>query len=113
MALIGFAWLYSMDVSKRISMTVPMMGFVSVTWSTTFEVVWEIVEFTWDSAQGLSGVYGLMQNGLIDTMTDLSVSFIGAICMALICIYIVRNANRETEKIINPFVSIIEKRNKK
>lgn len=109
LALVGFAWLYSMHVSEKIRMTLPMVGFVSVTWSVTVGVVWEIIEFLWDSAQGLANVYGTMQNGLIDTMTDLSFDLMAAICIALICIHIVRNARAGAERIINPFVRIIER----
>lgn len=111
LSLIGFAWLYSMNVSKRIKLTLPMIGFISVTWSATAGVVWEIVEFLWDSAQGLVNVYGVMQNGLIDTMSDLTFDLIAAICMVLICMYLVQNAKEKTTNyIINPFVKIIEKR---
>lgn len=109
LALAGFAWLYSMNVSGKIKMTLPMIGFVSVTWSATAGVVWEIIEFLWDSAHGLANVYGIMQNGLIDTMTDLSFDLMAAVCMVLVCIYIVRNARAGTDRIINPFVRIIER----
>lgn len=110
LALIGFAWLYSMNVSKRIHVTVPLIGFMSVTWSTTIGVVWEIVEFLWDSVHGLVNVYGIMQNGLIDTMTDLSVDLVAAVCMVLICVYIVNNATKTTTNVTNPFVQILERK---
>ncbi len=110
-ALIGFAWVYSMNVSGRIKTTLPMTSIISVMWSVTVGVIWEIWEFTWDSAHGLVNVYGLSQNGLIDTMSDLSNDLIASIAMALLCMYLVRNFNISTKnKIINPFVKIIEKR---
>lgn len=110
-ALIGFAWIYSMNVSGRIKTTLPMTGLISVMWSVTAGVVWEIWEFIWDSAHGLVNVYGLAQNGLIDTMTDLSNDLIAAIIMALLCIYFVRHfATKTQNKIINPFVEILEKK---
>lgn len=110
MALLGFAWLYSMNVSKRIQVTVPLIGFMSVAWSTTIGVVWEIVEFLWDSVHGLVNVYGMMQNGLIDTMTDLSVDIVAAVCMVLICAYIVKNIKKTTDRVTNPFVEILERK---
>ncbi len=111
LALVSFAWLYSMNVSKRISLTVPMTGFISVTWSATAGVVWEILEFTWDSAHGLINVYGMSQSGLIDTMSDLSIDIIAAILMVLFCIYLIRNVREKTQqRIINPFVGIMERR---
>lgn len=111
LALIGFAWLYSLNVSKKVKLTLPMIGFISVTWSATAGVVWEIWEFLWDSAYGLVNVYGVMQNGLIDTMTDLSFDLIAAILMVLLCIYIVRNVKvSTTERVINPFVQILERK---
>ncbi len=111
LALIGFAWLYSMDISRKIKLTLPMIGFISVTWSVTAGVAWEFLEFFWDSLHGLVNVYGLAQNGLIDTMTDLSFDLIAAVCMVLICIYIVNKMKEQTrDRIINPFVEIIEKK---
>jgi len=111
LSLVGFAWLYSMDVSQKISLTVPMMGFISVTWSITAGVIWEIIEFTWDSARGLVNVYGMSQNGLIDTMSDLSLDILGAIFMIMLCTYLLRHIKEKTQhKIINPFVTIIERK---
>ena len=112
LALIGFAWLYSMNAAGKMKLTLPMIGLFSVMWTTTAGVVWEVWEFLWDSAHGLVNVYGMAQNGLIDTMTDLSFDIIAGICMVLICVYLVRHTHLKTkDRIINPFISIIEKRN--
>mgnify|MGYP001616569296 FL=1 len=108
LGLVGFAWLYSMNTSKRISLTTPLIGFISVMWATTAGVIWEIFEFTWDSARGLVNVYGMSQNGLIDTMSDLSWDLVAAICMVLLCIYLVNHTKEVTQnKVLNPFVQII------
>ncbi len=116
---IGFTFAYAMHESRRISITIPIMGLFAFFWTMGIGSIWEIIEFLWDNLVFLTQTYGLSQNGLIDTMIDLSWDMIAAVITAVGCVYFAKKSNlKRKDRIFGPFVKImiarhINKRKKK
>lgn len=106
--MIGFSFLYAYDVKGHLKITLPMIGFFSACFAISTGAVWEIFEFIWDNLILLSINYGFAQNGLVDTMLDLTIDFLGSFVAALILIYYVRKASdKNKEKFFTPFIKIV------
>jgi len=99
-ALITFAWLWTMHSTKRIKLPLSLISLVTIAWGTLIGVLWEVMEFTWDSSN-MVGAYGYAQNGLVDTMTDISNDMLAAVVVVVICVMLVSYARKRGR---NPFV---------
>lgn len=108
-ALIGFAFIYSLNYANRVKVSLPAMGVFTLLWTTTLGAIWEIIEFTWDNITIFSYKYGFSQNSLLDTMTDLSLDVLAGVVIALFCVFLVRHATKKSiDNMFNPFAKIIE-----
>jgi len=115
--VIGFFIVYVYDYTSRIKVTKGMMMLFAVLWTMALGGVWEIIEFIWDfivSASGIvtaTGQYGFAQNGLFDTMTDLTIDLVGSLVAATGCLFFVRHAKKRTiEHIVAPVAKILGKK---
>ncbi len=117
LALLGFCLIFSMNYSGRIKVGVGFMGIFTFLWTMGIGGLWEIIEFIWDNLVvffwgtliPVTYEYGFMQNSLFDTMTDLSLDGTAAILVAMLCIFLVRHANKgQLEGIFRPFIKMIE-----
>ncbi len=106
--LIGFSFIYSYELNGRIKITLPMVAFFSACFAMAIGGVWEISEFIWDNLILFSINYGFAQNGLLDTMLDLTWDFSGSIVSSLLMLYYIRNASEKSkEKFFQPFVKMV------
>lgn len=119
LAFIGFSIIFSYNYSGRIKVSMAFMGIFTFLWTLGIGAVWEIVEFIWDnivvlfwgSVFPVTYEFGFMQNSLFDTMTDLSLDGTAAVLVAMLCVFAVRNAKKETlEGFFRPFSKMIEHR---
>lgn len=107
-AMLGFSFLYAYDITEKTRMTLPMVAFFSACFAMAVGGIWEIIEFVWDSIILFSINYGFAQNGLLDTMSDLTWDFLGSVTSVMIMLYYVRNSSdKEKEKFFQPFVKMV------
>jgi len=108
-ALIGFAFIYSLNYANRVKVSLPGMGVFTFLWTMALGAIWEIIEFTWDNITIFSYKYGFSQNSLLDTMTDLSLDALAGIVIALFCVFLVRRATKKSiDQVFSPFARMIE-----
>jgi len=72
--LVGFIIIYFFLYTNRISANPLMVSIFSVSFSLAAGTLWEIFEFFMDTVFG----FNMQKTGLVDTMTDLIVDFLGA-----------------------------------
>jgi len=115
--VIGFFIVYIYDYTSRIKVTKGMMILFAVLWTMALGGVWEIIEFIWDfivSASGIvtaTGQYGFAQNGLFDTMADLTIDLVGSLVAATGCLFFIRHAKKRTiEQIVVPVAKILSRK---
>lgn len=78
LGLIGFLLTYAFYRTQRIQMAPIYVAIVSFGFAVTLGTIWEIFEFLMDQSLGLN----MQRSGLVDTMTDLLVSTLGALVAA-------------------------------
>lgn len=106
--MIGFSFIYAYEAKGHLKMTLPMIGFFSACFAISVGGLWEILEFIWDNLISLSINYGFAQNGLLDTMLDLTFDLMGSLVSSLIMLYYVRNASeKDKDRFFTPFVKIV------
>lgn len=106
--MISFSFFYAYELSGRIKMSLPMVAFFSACFAMAIGGVWEITEFIWDNIILFSINYGFAQNGLLDTMTDLTWDLTGAIIASMLMIYYIRKAHeKDRESFFDPFIRMI------
>jgi hypothetical protein len=107
LTLIGFAIIYTMNISGRVKVSLAFMGVFAFLWTMGLGGVWEIIEFLWDNTVMFAGSYGFAQNGLVDTMIDLSWDMVAGVLVAVGSVYFVKHASQERkERMFGPFVRI-------
>lgn len=110
LAFIGFAMIYSMNYARKIRISLPMMGVFTFLWTMAIGAVWEILEFIWDNIVILSYEYGFAQNSLFDTMSDLSLDATAGICIALICVFVIKHIEKKKIKnFFEPFAKLAKR----
>lgn len=116
-ASLGFFLAYSYNYSKYIKITLPMIGFFTIMWGMGFGAIWEIIEFMWDVTVTMSGVvtasgqYSFSQNGLFDTMVDLTWDLLSSVLAVIICSAFVSRAKKRTiDSIVEPVFQIINRK---
>ncbi len=92
-ALLAFVTVYTLHYTKRLRLTLPLIGFFTVTIAMAAGGIWEIGEFSVDKLFART-----TQDGLDDTMWDLIDDLIGAILVAALGILYVKYSNVGTRK---------------
>ncbi len=91
--LLAFVVVYTLNYTRKVRLSLPLIGIFTVTFAMAMGGLWEIGEFTVDSLFGKS-----TQNGLVDTMWDLINDLIGGIITAAIGMAYVKYANPDARK---------------
>lgn len=92
-ALIAFVIVYTLHYSRKVRLTIPMIGVFTVSFALAVGALWEIGEFIVD------GVFNkTTQNGLADTMWDLIQDFIGGVIVSILGMFYVRYSKPEDRK---------------
>jgi len=114
-AVFGFFLAYSYDYVKHIRVTMPIIALFTILWTMGFGAIWEIIEFVWDVMVTMSGIltatgqYTYSQNGLFDTMIDLTWDLVSSVMAVIVSIIFVKKAKKKTlESIINPLFQVIK-----
>jgi len=111
LAFIGFAMVYAMNYARKIRVNLSMMGIFTFIWTMAIGAVWEILEFIWDNIVILSYEYGFAQNSLYDTMGDLSLDATAGVCIALFCVYLIKQVEKKQIKgFFEPFAKIVQRK---
>ena len=90
-AVLAFITVYSLHYSRKLRLTLPLIGLFTFTFSMAMGAVWEIGEFAVDALFGTQA-----QKGLMDTMIDLINNLIGGLVVAGLAVIYVRYAKSET-----------------
>ena len=98
LGLAGFTLVYVLNREKRsrIFLSPLFIAIFSFGFAVAIGALWEIVEFSLDTAFGLE-----LQHGLVDTMLDLIVDVLGALFISIIGYYYIRSHD---SLLINRFV---------
>lgn len=78
LGFVGFLVLYIMHLQQRLKMSAGMIAFLAFCVALATGALWEIFEFAADQFFGAT-----MQNGNTDTMGDLVVDALGALCVSI------------------------------
>lgn len=92
-AIFGFLIAYTLHYTKKVRLSIPLIGLFTVTFALAVGALWEIGEFAVDSAFGRH-----TQDGLADTMWDLIDDLIGGSFAAALGMLYVRYSKPETRK---------------
>lgn len=91
--LLAFVVVYTLNYTRKVRLSLPLIGFFTVTFAMAMGGIWEIMEFTVDSLFDKT-----TQNGLTDTMWDLINDLIGGIITAVIGMLYVKYSNPDVRK---------------
>lgn len=91
--LLAFVVVYTLNYTRKVRLSLPLIGFFTVTFAMAMGGIWEIMEFTVDSLFGKT-----TQNGLADTMWDLINDLIGGFITAAIGMLYVKYSNPDVRK---------------
>ncbi|MBI5810298.1 MAG: hypothetical protein HZB21_03805 [Deltaproteobacteria bacterium] len=92
-ALLAFLFVYTLHYTKKVRLTVPLIGFFTVIFALAAGGLWEMGEF------GVDNIFGKQtQDGLDDTMYDMINDFIGGVIVAMLGMAYVRYSKPETRK---------------
>jgi len=92
-AILGFLIAYTLHYTKKVRLSIPLIGLFTVTFALAVGALWEIGEFAIDGAFGRN-----TQDGLADTMWDLIDDLIGGTFAAVLGMIYVRYSKPETRK---------------
>lgn len=95
--LVGFIIIYFFLFTHRIEMNPSLVVTFSVSFSLATGALWEIFEFSMDTTFG----FNMQKSGIVDTMTDLIVDFLGA---CLVGIWAYRYLTMDEDGIIKTIV---------
>ena len=91
--LLAFVVVYTLNYTRKVRLSLPFIGFFTITFAIAMGAVWEIMEFAVDSLFGKT-----TQNGLADTMWDLINDFVGGVITAAIGMLYVKYSNPDVRK---------------
>lgn len=91
--LLAFVVVYTLNYTRKVRLSLPLIGFFTVTFAMAMGGIWEIMEFTVDNLFGKT-----TQNGLADTMWDLINDLIGGFITAAIGMLYVKYSNPDVRK---------------
>ena len=99
--LIGFLAVYVFYMTHRVVIKPIYVALASFCVAVTTGTIWEAFEFSMDRAFGMN----MQKSGLVDTMTDLLINFLGAAVAALIGYLYVKNGDTLlADRLIKRFV---------
>lgn len=87
--LIGFLMIYVFYMTRRISIPPIYIATMTLSLSVMVGTIWEIFEFSMDWFFNMH----MQKSGLVDSMTDLMVNFVGAFIAALLGYHYVKNGD--------------------
>lgn len=91
--LLAFVVVYTLNYTRKVRLSLPFIGFFTITFAIAMGAVWEIMEFAVD------GLFGkTTQNGLTDTMWDLINDFVGGVITAAVGMLYVKYSNPDVRK---------------
>ncbi|MBI1912620.1 MAG: hypothetical protein HYS21_11545 [Deltaproteobacteria bacterium] len=90
-ALLAFVITYTFHYTRKFRLSIPLIGFFTITFAMAVGGLWEIGEFSVDVLFGKQ-----TQNGLADTMWDMIYDLMGGIIVAIIGMFYVKYSNPET-----------------
>lgn len=91
--LLAFVVVYTLNYTRKVRLSLPLIGFFTVTFAMAMGGIWEIMEFTVDSLFGTT-----TQDGLADTMWDLVNDLAGGLITAAIGMLYIKYSNPDTRK---------------
>src|SRR3990170_4570785 len=91
--LLAFVVVYTLNYTRKVRLSLPFIGFFTITFAIAMGAVWEIMEFAVDSLFGKT-----TQNGLADTMWDLVNDFVGGVITAAVGMLYVNYSNPDVRK---------------
>lgn len=91
--LLAFVVVYTLNYTRKVRLSLPLIGFFTITFAMAMGAVWEIMEFTVDSLFGTT-----TQDGLDDTMWDLINDFVGGAITAAVGMFYVKYSNPDVRK---------------
>ncbi len=90
--------MYFFLYTNKIKANPLMVSVFSVSFALAAGALWEIIEFILDNTFGLN----MQKSGLVDTMTDLIIDFIGA---CIVGIWVYRNLKKDEDGIIKTWAN--------
>jgi len=92
-ALLAFTIVYTLHYTRKLRLTLPLIGLFTFAFSMAMGAMWEIAEF------GVDNIFGSQsQHGLADTMIDLINDFAGGLAAAGLGVVYVKYSNPETRR---------------
>ncbi|MEK7774151.1 MAG: hypothetical protein AAB307_07350 [Deltaproteobacteria bacterium] len=92
-AMLAFLTTYTLHYTKKVRLSVPFVGFLTVIFAMAVGGLWEIGEFS------LDGIFGThTQDGLADTMWDMINDLVGGFIIAVLGMVYVKYSRPETRK---------------
>lgn len=84
-AMLGFLVVYTLHYTRKVRLSLPLIGFFTISFTMAVGAMWEIGEFTVDKFFSTHA-----QNGLDDTMFDMIADLIGGTAVSLLGMVYVR-----------------------
>lgn len=91
--LIAFVIVYTLHYTRKLPITIPLIGFITIMFSMAVGGLWEIGEFAVDELFGKT-----TQNGLQDTMWDMINDLMGGAIISVLGMIYVRYSRPEARK---------------
>lgn len=103
MGLMGFLLVYVLNSEEKIHINMKpfFVALFSLAFAITIGVSWEIFEFSMDKSFG----FNMQKSGLMDTMGDLIVNFIGALLVSTLGFFYLKNKSLVVDKWIHDFLT--------
>lgn len=99
--LVGFVIIYFFLYTNRVEANPFVVVIFSVSFSLAAGAIWEIFEFLMDLSFG----FNMQKSGLVDTMTDLMVDFLGAFVVGIgVYRYLTKNEDGVIKTLVNRFI---------
>lgn len=107
-SILAFMIVYTLHYTGKLRLTIPFIGFFTVTFALAVGSLWEIAEFSVDFLFGK-----VTQKSLDDTMWDLVYDLIGGVMIAVVGMFYVRYSKPETRKrLTRPLGEVFGRRKK-
>lgn len=112
---LAFVLVYALNFTKKIRLSIPLIGFFTFLFGVAFGAIWELAEFyfwqtTGTDALGM-GVPPDFQLGLFDTFSDLKLDLFGSTLVALFGMhYVATQRHLKLREWMRPFVKIFGKK---
>lgn len=108
-ALLGFIIVYTMHFTRKVRLSIPLIGIFTVIFALAVGALWEIGEFAIDQFLGTRA-----QPSNFDTMTDLIYDALAGIATAVAAMFYVNNTSEtKLSELIHPFDMLLNIKDKK